>query len=227
MIHKNILHDRRKQILKTSVIPALQRAGFKKDGNVYARHVGRIQHIVDVQHDQWNTAEKVSFALNCGIYVPRVMAIFGNPALPEPKNPIAADGILNTRPGQLTSPKRSQWWDITSADPPERDAEIGHELRSLIEEAALPFFARFENEEAVAAVLSQARTKEDRHLSPYGEAYQRAFAAILWNMLGRRDKCQECVEQAVALSRKTPGKERVDAFVKRFSCSDLPPGSGS
>jgi hypothetical protein len=223
MTHKRALH-REKQILKTCLTPTLEQAGFKQRGNIYERASGRLHYLLDVQRDYYNTVEKSEFALNCGIFVDGLWSTYTG--LPEPKAPDTPGGAVHTRPGLLTSPKRTQWWQVKLSDGPERDAEIGQEIRSLVEDAVLPFFERFPDEAAIAEFLSQPRKKEDQQIFPHAESLQRTYAAILWRMLGCRAKCQECLEQAIAL-RKAPGREVFDAFMKRFSCSDLPPGSGS
>jgi Domain of unknown function (DUF4304) len=213
MSRKNPLQNRVQKIFKAELTPTLDNVGFTKHGIVYTRDLHPIVNIVDVQQSFGNTLQAISFTLNCGIYVPGVKASFWN--APEPQKLCAANGIIDMRLGSALLGRIEQWWDLKTTDGLERDAEIGLDIRLSLEQRAFPLFDRFREKRAIAEFLSQPRRKEDSPLFTYGEAYQRAYAAILWRMLGDQEQFNECLEQAVALSRKTPGKRRVDEFVAR------------
>ncbi|MDI3287922.1 DUF4304 domain-containing protein [Polyangium sp. 15x6] len=206
-------------IFKTWVTPTLHEAGFKKRGIVYVRDLGSVQHLFNHESGDYNTADKLSFTTNCGIYVPGVFPAFANPSLEEPKAPRAFQGLLNVRPNFLMPARRLTWWELTSSDGPEKDDEVGQELRTLVETAALPFFDRFRDERAVAEFLSQPRRKEDRHVMPFEETFELCYAAILWKRLGCKDKCRECIERERSKTKKrySPLPEK---FLARFSCDD-------
>ncbi|MDC3952332.1 DUF4304 domain-containing protein [Polyangium jinanense] len=203
-------------IFKTWVTPALHAAGFKKRGIVYVRDLGSVQHLFNHESDHLNTADKYSFTTNCGIHVPGVRGTFGNCV--EPKAVDAAYGLLNVRPGMLT-PTGDSWWELTSSDGPEKDDEVGQELRKLVETAALPFFDRFRDERAVAEFLSQPRRKEDRHVMPFADTFELCYAAILWKRLGCKDKCRECIERERSKTKKRYSS-LPEKFLARFSCDD-------
>ncbi|MDI3287921.1 DUF4304 domain-containing protein [Polyangium sp. 15x6] len=206
-------------IFKTWVTPTLHEAGFKKRGIVYVRELGSVQHLFQHESDDLNTADKYSFTTNCGIYVPGVKQAYGNPSREEPKAPQAFQGLLTVRPGFLT-PAGNPWWHLTSSDGPEKDNEVGQELRRLVETAALPFFDRFRDERAVAEFLTQPRKKEDRCINPREDTFELFFAAILWKRLGCKDKCRECIEREKSKTKKRYGAETDEAFFARFSCDD-------
>ncbi|HVK64290.1 MAG TPA: hypothetical protein VM694_07445 [Polyangium sp.] len=216
MTHKRVLRDRMSHIFKMWVTPTLHEAGFKKRGIVYVRDLGSVQHFFNHESDDLNTADKYSFTTNCGIHVPGVRGIFGNCV--EPKAVDAAYGLLNVRPGMLT-PTGDSWYKLTSSDGPEKDDEVGQELRRLVEVAALPFFDRFRDERSVAEFLSQPRRKEDRHVMPFEETFELCYAAILWKRLGCKDRCRECIEREQSKTKKrySPLPEK---FLARFSCDD-------
>ncbi|WP_170228811.1 DUF4304 domain-containing protein [Polyangium fumosum] len=203
---------------KVWVTPMLHAAGFKKRGIVYVRELGSVQHLFQHESDDLNTAEKYSFTTNCGIYVPGVKTAYWGPGSVEPKAPDAADGVLNVRPQQLI-PGGKGWFELTSSDGPEKDDEIGQELRRLVETAALPFFDRFPDERAVAEFLSQPRKKEDRHVVPFADTLELFYAAILWKRLGCKDRCRECFEREKAKTKRRFGSGP-EKFMARFSCDD-------
>ncbi len=216
---KRVLRDRMSHIFKTWVTPTLHAAEFKKRGIVYVRDLGSVQHLFQHESDHLNTADKFEFTTNCGIYVPGVKALYWGPGSVEPKAPDAANGLLNVRPGELT-PTGDSWYELRSSDGPEKDNEVGQELRRLVEVAALPFFERFRDERVVAEFLSQPRRKEDRHIMPFDDTFELFFAAILWKRLGCKDKCRECIEREKSKTKKRYGAEADERFFARFSCDD-------
>ena len=205
-------------IFKTWVTPTLHEAGFKKRGIVYVRDLGSVQHLFNHESSSYNTADKYSFTTNCGIYVPRVKAIFWGSSSPDPKAPEAANGLLNVRPGMLT-PTGDSWWELTSSDGPEKDDEVGQELRTLVETAALPFFDRFRDERTVAEFLSQPRRKDDRFLEPREDTFELCYAAILWKRLGCKDACRDCIDRERSKTKKRYSS-LPEKFLARFSCDD-------
>ena len=131
----------------------------------------------------------------------------------RPRAPEAASGLVHVRPGLLTPGAKNAWWDITAFDGPEKDAEIGQQIRSLVEETALPFFDRFPNESAMAEFLSQPRRREDRFIDPRVESLGLVYAGIIWHQLAIVDKCRDCMDRA---AEKAKGK-RLEADVERFA----------
>ena len=110
MTPKNPLQKRAQQIFKTYVTPAFQKAGFTKQGVTYLRHLNQIVHIVDIQQSPTNRVYEISFALNCGVYIPGVKAALWKG--PEPTKLIAADGLFDVRPGSLLPVAGKSWWDL-------------------------------------------------------------------------------------------------------------------
>ncbi|TKC99261.1 DUF4304 domain-containing protein [Polyangium fumosum] len=218
MTPKRVLQNRRSHIFKTWVTPTLHAAGFKKRGIVYVRDMGSVQHLFNHEGSSYNTADEHSFTTNCGVYVPGLFQAFANPSLEEPKAPEAAAGLPNVRPGMLT-PTGDRWYNLTSSDGPEKDDEVGQELRRLVEVAALPFFDRFRDERAVAEFFSQPRRKEDRFIDPGEDTFELCYAAILWKRLGCKDKCRECIERERSKTKKRYS-DWPEKFLARFSCDD-------
>jgi len=219
MTDKRVPRKRADHIFKAWVTPMLSAAGFKKRGIVYVRDLGSVQHLFNREAGTDNTVDKFDFTTNCGIHVPGVKTLYWGPHSVEPKAPDAADGVLNVRPGFLT-PAGNPWWHLTSSDGPEKDDEVGQELRRLVEVAALPFFERFQDERAVAEFCSQPRRKEERHVMPFEDTFELFYAAILWKRLGCKDKCRECFEREKSKTKKRFGAKYDEAFFARFSCDE-------
>ncbi|TKC94687.1 DUF4304 domain-containing protein [Polyangium fumosum] len=219
MTHKRVLQNRMSHIFKTWVTPTLHAAGFKKRGFVYVRELGSVQHLFNHEGSSFNTADELEFTTKCGIYVPGVKVVYWGPRSVESKTPEAANGILNVRPGMLT-PTGDTWYHLTASDGPEKDDEVGQELRRLVETAALPFFDRFRDEHAIAEFFSLPRRKEDRFIDPREDTFELFFAAILWKRLGCKDKCRECIEREKSKTKKRYGAETDERFFARFSCDD-------
>lgn len=194
----------------------MKQCGFKKRGNLYVREVGHLLHMVDVQYSRWNDAGQLSFTLNCGIFIPGVTSRFRNAR--EPKAPRPIDCCVSARAGMLRQPYMDVWWKILADDAPEKDGKIREEIISIITSSVLPFLDGLENERAVADFLSRRRDERDKYVEPRAEGLRLAYSAIVWSMLGVRDRCQKCIEQAVQESNDTPLESVITSFARRFSC---------
>jgi len=214
MTPKRSFAVRLQKILKQWVTPVLHTHGFIQKGRTYVRELVPIYHVLNTESDDLNTSEQYGFTLNCGIVIPDHMRIWWNREPPSAMD--AASGVLSVRPGFLVA--KSDWWYLRSSDGPDADVHVGHELRLIVEQGALPFFNRFRDQRQVAEFLSELpRKKDERALFSYGESYQMAHAAISWHLLGDQKRSRECLEKAIALSRTTPGKAVIDNFVARFA----------
>lgn len=210
-----MLKNRVSHIMKESLTPLLKQHGFRKHGNVYIREVEpMVQHLVDIQFSRWNDAREVNFTLNCGIYVRGVTSTFMN--VPERARPTLGYCCISARVGTLRQPHMDDWWKVLVDDEPERDVQIGRELRSAIEETILPFLDRFQDERSVAEFLSRPPTEADKSVSPQADGFRLAYAAVIWSRLGSPEKARDAIAQAVQRSRKTPIEEVVNAFANRF-----------
>jgi len=220
MTHSRLLQDRKRGILKTFVTPSLVGAGFKQKGNIYTRHVGRIQHIVEVEPSRLNAPGESSFALGCGVYLPGLWS--GFTGLPEPDEPHVVDCTIRATPGLLTTPKREQWWRLKLSDTPERDTEIAQDVGSVVSEVVLPFLARFQESRDAAEFLSQPREKTYQQVSPYVPSMCFIYAGIIWDQLGEYDKCKDCMARAVELATGKRLEVKNLEFAREYVCGKLP-----
>ena len=215
------LQDRVKRIFKTRLTPYLVERGFKKDGRIYSRQVGRIQHLIDIQQSPYNRKDEVSFALNMGVHVPDVKPHFWK--APDNAKLIAASGILNVRPGFLVTPQETIWWYLKSSDDPDKDVDIGDDVLLVVEEGGFRrFFDRFKSERDVAQFLTEPRKKEDHHIAPHVESMCRIYAGIIWDQLGEYEKCKECMARAAELAKGKRLEADIEKFAREYVCGKLP-----
>lgn len=220
MTPKAALNARKKKILQKSVQAILQSEGFIHKGIVYRRKVGNIQHVVDIQALSWTELDEVHFTINCGVFVPGVWTVYTTHA--DATAPSVVDCTIGTRPGTLATPKRGDSWYLRTSDTPEQEAAIIEDIRFVIQQIVLPFFARFPNEAAVASFLSAPRTKADQQVDPACESKGVVFAGIIWDLLGECDKCTACMAQAAEMAKGKRVQAKIEKFAREYVCGKLP-----
>ena len=187
MTPKGALNARKKKVLQKSVLAILQSEGFTQKGIVYRRKVGNIQHVVDIQALPWNPADTIDFTINCGVFVPGVWTVYTN--LIDTAEPAVWECTIGCRPGSVATPKRRDSWYLKTSDTPEQEAAIVEDIRFVIHQIVLPFFARFPDEAEVASFLSAPRAKADQQVDPVCESKGVLYAGIIWDQLGEYSKC--------------------------------------
>lgn len=225
MTREITLQDRAKQILKSYLTPYMVEKGFKKDGRIYSKQLGRVQHLLDINQSPYNRRDKIDFGLGVGVYIPGVKQHFWHYPPPKKATKISAgDGVINCAPGLVAVPKRAQSWTLESSDGPEKDAEIGQDIHGVLEEGAFRrFFDRFQTEADVATFLSQARQKEDQQINPAAETISCAYAGIIWDQLGECEKCKACMARTVEIANGKQLYARTEQFAREYVCGMLPP----
>lgn len=218
------LPNRAKQIFKAYLTPYMVEKGFKKDGIIYSKHIGRVQHLLSTHQSPYNTRDKIDFGLGAGVYIPDVEQHFWHrPAPKKPQKISSGDGVICCSPGLVATPKRAQAWILESSDGPEKDVEIGQDIRSVLEAGAFGrFFDRFQTEADVATFLSQPRKKEDWQIAPEAETLSYAYAGIIWDQLGEYEKCKACMAHVVDISKGKKLHARSEAFAREYVCGKLP-----
>ncbi len=215
MTREVTLQDRAKQIFKVWLTPYMVEKGFKKNGRIYSKSVGRMLHVADIEQSFSNRKESISFTLNCGVHIPGVWSHFTKG--PEPTKIEAVHGIVYVRPGLACVPKRHVWWDMNLSDGLEKDVEVGQDLRSIVEEGAFQrFFDRFQSETEVAEFLSQPRTKADQQIRPFTDGVGCIYAGIIWDQLGEYEKCKACMDKAAELAKGRRLEVKTEQFAREY-----------
>ncbi|WP_200506023.1 DUF4304 domain-containing protein [Adhaeribacter terrigena] len=87
---------------------------FVKSGNNFLRHEDGFQKTMVVQSSQWNTSEKVSFTIECGIFFPDLyLKIFPDKDLPKFPQPVHCLHQFRKRIDQIRN-KGPQWYELDS-----------------------------------------------------------------------------------------------------------------
>lgn len=202
IIMASILDNRLNTILKTGVTPLLKELGVKKGQLIYSCDFDGLSWLVDIQKSRWNDEEEAQFTVNCGIYVPGVLSVYAN--MPEPAKPKIEHCSCSARIGMLTPEKKDIWWKLTSGDSDSVDGSIAQDLRSKIENVALPFVNKFKLPQAVANFLSSDLGDEYSQVAPATKAQRFAYSAIIHSKLGNGDAAKRILSTAVEASKKSP-----------------------
>jgi hypothetical protein len=195
--------SRLKWVLKLWLAPLLKSYGFKKSGGAYVREDRELAWLVDVQRSLWNDAFEVQFTLNCGIYVPGVVSTYVN--RPEPATAKLKNCCITARIGMLSNSKRDHWWILRSDDDPSIvDPAIGKDIQERVKNDLVAFLQKFETREDVIEFLEEPRSKAYQCVLPQSEIQCLTYAAILYSMLERKEKCFETLNAAVEAAHKSP-----------------------
>ena len=186
-----------KNLIRTHLAPQLKAAGFKKTGLVWNRRCDSLVHVIQIQLSQWNDADEISFTINVGVLVPRVMQIVRGEE--PPKTVRETNCYPRFRIGSLPNvgAGRDIWWELHEPDDVDR---VGPEIAKEVVSKCLP---ALESCSSIEATLQFAGRPSERQ--PAGERFGTCRSHD-----ARRGK--EC-------GRKAPGRD------VRWSASGLRGGS--
>jgi len=212
------------RIIKMYVVPYLHEKGFHKPGRSYCRRLGQLLHIAKISPSSINNRDKYGFGVTVGIHIPFVIAHFWKrPEPPSDMKILPEHGLVHCAPSLILVPRHAQEWEIRSEDAPEKDIEVGHDIRSVIEEGAFSrFFDRFQHPSDVANFLSRARSNADQQISPAKLNMCNVYAGIIWDQLGESQKCKECLRRAVELTKGKRLEADIEHFARKYVCGKLP-----
>lgn len=190
--------DRRlNELLKQWINPVLKQAGFKKKNLSYVADRGSLSWYLNVQRSQWNSQEKLEFTVNCGVFVPGVVSTWTNH--PPKKSVTLTKCAIYVRLGMLTEERRDRWWVLEERDDADSvDRAIGEELQNTIQEYGLGFLRDFNTPVEVAEFLV-ASPESAKYVDPMSRAYRLAYAAIVYYLMGNRERKTELIDEAVKM----------------------------
>lgn len=118
---------------------------FKKQGNNFFKSNGSIGYCANIQNGKWNSAERVKFTINLGIYTDRFWLEhydFKNSGV-TPSFPKEVECAVRERIGILLTQNEDRWYCIT----PDTDVmKLWAEIKHGITNYAMPFFAQYNTE---------------------------------------------------------------------------------
>src|SRR5262245_21823215 len=145
--------DRFREVLRSSLAPALRDHGFAGSGQDFSRRFGHEWAVVNVQRSRSSSADEVHFTVNLGVACPAALAEDG---IPEDVAPPEVLCHSRVRIGQLLPGGRDTWWTIGSATS-ERDAtSLGATLTALVAAYILPALEQMADHEAILAAAGAA-----------------------------------------------------------------------
>ena len=195
MAEGKTLERRLQQILKEWIDPYLKSLGFMKRSFTYTRPFEELYWLLNIQRSQWNTSSVNEFTLNLGVYVPGVNALLsGN----EPKYPAIYHCVFHLRLGELAF-GHDHWWVIRSndSDPLRTDRTIGEEIKTLLEQHAIPFLGRFQTIRDVTVYLEELGKQQKRQVTwPASDFWLYIYLGILYWMMGNQEMCCIMMDKA-------------------------------
>lgn len=201
-------------ILKQSVAAILKPRGYEKRGNTYVQQLSDLSRVIDVQKGRWNTQDQAEFTLNCGIFIPGVLAIYGG--RPEPGPPTVPASCISARIGLLTPVHLDKWWKLGANDVvPDTDQEVAEQVRTYLTRYLLPFIESFGSRQDVAAFLESGYSANP-HVWPQNEVIRLAYLAILYYLMGEPDRCKETILQAESKARRSPIEAHIQGVRARL-----------
>ena len=215
------LERRFNDVIQKALTEPLTLHGFRKRGRVFAQQFDALVWVIDVQRSRYNTREEISFTVNCGVYVPRVLNLYAG--LPEPTNPTSTYCCIDVRIGMLAEEPSDKWWTMRDETQLSEDEYTIDDVRERIIIHALPFLECFPATYEVAKFLEEPRDETDRQsrqISPYTEAMALGCAGIIRLLRGEREAAINAFARAVQSAIGTPAEEHLRILESRLLLSD-------
>jgi Domain of unknown function (DUF4304) len=201
-------------IAKESLTALLKPRGFRKRGSLYRYDLKELSWLIDVQKSRWNTQEAAEFTVNFGVFVPGVIATYGNRT--EPDTPGIHHCCIYGRVGDLTPDHLDKWWKVNAHDAlPGADQLISADIRQHVEQYILPFEEGFRTRRDVVEYLESGYAKQPVFW-PSNEVIRFAYLGILYHLLGEQTKCRSMLERAANTKTKTALDDHIQELRDRL-----------
>jgi hypothetical protein len=136
--------------------PFLKSCAFRKIGLHFFHSSTDATCHISFQSSQWNSADQTRFTVNLWTYLPAIAIARGDIVIEDPAK--RRFGHCGIRLGYLMPGPADRWWEISSpADVP----KTAEEVRSAIEQYAIPFLHRAATLEGVAELSGHFPGKID------------------------------------------------------------------
>ena len=198
----NTLDNRLNAILKKEVTPLLRALKFKKRRLNYAYGFDELCWLVNIQKSQWNNQEQSRFTVNCGVYIPGIVSVYAN--ISEPTSPSIRHCACSVRIGMLMPEKIDIWWTLTLGDSASVDEDIAQDIRSKIENIALPFPHKFKSSQSVTDFLLSESSDKYKQVDPGAKTIRLEYSAIIYSKLNRHDEAKRIFDIAIEASKDSP-----------------------
>jgi uncharacterized protein DUF4304 len=98
-------------VIRADLAKRLAAAGYRKSGRTFFAAGTDHTRVVNVQGNRWNEGDGGSFAINLGVYFPRIAELAGDPPVTG-RFPNESRCSVRERLGALVYDGRDHWWDI-------------------------------------------------------------------------------------------------------------------
>ncbi len=214
----SVFEGRFNSIIREAVTKPLAPHGFRKRGHVFLRQLDELAWVVDIQRSRHNTSVETAFMVECGIYVPRVLNLYGGIA--EPSSPTAMSCCIRVGIEMLVGGRVDGMWALH--DPPHsavEDTQIMGDVRRLITHHALPFLECLPSTLEVAQYLEPPPSEQ--RISPGTYAMALGCAGIIRLMRGEREAACAALARAVQDATGSHGEEHLRSLEQRLLSNGL------
>jgi hypothetical protein len=203
---KDIFKSRMITIDDEWINPVLIGQGFHHIKGIYIKHYENMALLIGFQESRWNTSDKMSFTMNCGVFVEDVTSIYLN--LPTPNVIRLKDCCINTRIGLLAEDRLDKWWELQSHDDVLTvNRDIGGDISVRLRKDVIPFLNRFQEPKDVMEFLGKPRKTEEKHILSYSDSIALCYAACIASLLRKPRDMIEYIKRAVDEGQGKPSQE--------------------
>lgn len=171
-----------KQVIALGPQPLLKSAGFRKKGHHFFRTLTDASCHINFQSSQWNTSDQARFTINLWVYLPAIAVADGDMVIEDASK--RRFGHCEIRLGFLLPESGDRWWEVSS---PTEVAQTADEVRSAIEQYAIPYLHKAATLEGVAELSGYL---------PGKSGFPTHINAIALRLLGREQDAAD-VERAL------------------------------
>jgi hypothetical protein len=166
-----------------ALAPLLAAKGYRKSARNFVAQAEGVARVVQVQSRQLKKPEEASFTINA--LVTSVAFHEAYAGKPFPRNAGSAEPVVQANIGRLTAEGEPLWWSLK---PGVSATLVAKDVQKLLEEALLPFLARFGSE---AALLRELEKGDEL---PGFSAMRERCRAVLLAKAGRKDEARQALQ---------------------------------
>lgn len=194
---------------------SLGKFGYSKHGNLYACKESELVRVIDLNKSKTSSKSEITFTLDCGIYIPGVVAFYCNKS--ESKLSQITDCCIHARIGLLNKNNLDKWWTLREDDAVSVAEGIEADICNRLEMDAIPFLNRFGGPADVIQFLTAQRIRQDAHVWPQSDGIAFCLAAIVASLHGTPAQTEDLIQAAVVKNKKSPIEEVVESVRKRLT----------
>jgi hypothetical protein len=187
------------RILAHGIRPLLKDAGFAKSGSEFKRRRAELIDCLQFQRSQWDGPRRLSFTVNCGVYVVGAREVWTDACIGE--RPAEVKAALRSRIKPICGEERDIWWALSVRAGERKIAAAAEDLVERLRDKVLPWFERLTSPIDVGDYLVDPAPGPGRIRFGYREVVQSADdlceAAACYVAGGRIDLAYKWLDVAI------------------------------